>query len=348
MKAYLPVKTLIYSPLFIFSGLAGATEIPHVSSEVVVEMQSEQDAEQHRLFLRTEVAPTVRLNEHIHIDGVFVLEPIHDPAPGEDIYFKDEGIFAEEIKINFSHAPWSAFAGKFNPGFGIAWDYGRGIWSEDFAEDYEITEKIGFGGAYALQTQTMGTHSLNLSTFFADTSALSQSIVTRRDRTRKADGGASNTEDFSSFTAALESDDTGGLENLRYKIGYRHLGTDDAADEKGWVLMLGHVHRPYETIAFDMMVEYADIENFEGISGEDRHYISASIVTSFDERWNLTLGYTARHIDGTGHDHDHLFQVSGGYDFQNGLTLDLGWKNTEETGEDNNIIGLVGRYSYAF
>ncbi len=172
MKAYLPVKTLIYSPLFILSGAVGAADLPRVSADVVVEMQSEQEEDRHRLFLRTEVAPTLRLHENIHIDGVFVLEPIHDPAPGKSAYFKDEGIFAEEIKVNFTHGPWSAFAGKFNPGFGIAWDYGRGIWSEDFAEDYEITEKIGIGGAYALEIPTMGTHSLNLSTFFADTSAL--------------------------------------------------------------------------------------------------------------------------------------------------------------------------------
>lgn len=348
MKAYLPLKTLIYSPLFILCGGVSAADSPAFSGEAVVEMHSAQEEDRHQVFLRTEVAPRLRVHEQIHIDGVFVLEPIHDPAPGKSAYFKDEGVFVEEIKINFTHGPWSAFAGKFNPGFGSAWDSGRGIWSKDFAADYEITEKIGFGGAYALQTPDMGTHNLNLSTFFADTSVLSQSIITKRGRTRKADGGASNTEDFSSYVAALESDDMVGIENLRYKIGYRHLGTDNAPDEKGWVLMLGHVHRPFDSVAFDMLVEYADIENFEGVSGEDRDYISASIVTTFDERWNLTLGYTGRHIDSGSNDHDHLFQVSGGYDFQNGLTLDLGWKNTEEAGDDHNIVGLLGRYSYAF
>ena len=347
MKAYLPLKTLIYSPLFILCGGVNAADSPAFSGEGVIEMQSEQDKDRHQLFLRTEVAPTLRLSEEIHIDGVFVLEPIHDAAPGQDAFFKDEGIFAEEIKINFTHGPWSAFAGKFNPGFGIAWDYGRGIWSEDFAEDYEITEKIGFGGGYALQTYALGTHQLNLSTFFADTSVLSQSLVTKRGRTHTEDGGASNTEDFSSFVAAVESDDAGGIENVRYKLGYRHLGSDDD-DETGWVLMLGHVHRLTETVAFDMLLEYADIRDFEGVSGEDRRYISASIVTTFDERWNLTLGYTARHIDGSRDDHDHLVQVSGGYDFQNGLTLEAGWKNTEEAQDDHNIFGILGRYAYAF
>lgn len=332
-----------------------------LSGEVVMKLQGESgvdgandDNRRHRIFLRTEVAPTLRVSENIHIDGVFVLEPVHDPDPGRDAYFKDEGIFAEEIKLTFGYGPWAAFAGKFNPAFGSVWDYGRGIWSEDFAEDYEITEKIGFGVRYTHETPDFGTHAVIASTLFADTTFLSQSVVTKRGRTDKSDGGASNPEDFSSFVVSLEGEKAAGVEDLYYKLGYRYLGEGDAdrraggADETGWVATLGHVFRPTDRIALDVLGEYADIRDFEGVSGEDRHYASASVIATLDESWSLTVGYTVRTIDGADEHDDYLLQVSDGYDFRNGLTLEAGWKQTEESGEGDNILGALARYSFGF
>ena len=100
----------------------------------------------------TELYPDIQLSENFSVTGALVFEPIQDGDPGDDVFFDNEGLFIEEIKLNYQNGAFGAFAGKFNPGFGIAWDYGRGIWGEDFAEDYEITEKIGFGGSYAFET----------------------------------------------------------------------------------------------------------------------------------------------------------------------------------------------------
>ncbi len=333
---------------------------PELSGEVVIELQNEwatdsddPNEERNNLFLRTEVAPTLQFTENFYIDGVAVLEPVLDFDPGEDTEFDEEGIFIEEIKLNYEKGPWTAFAGKFNPGFGIGWDFGRGIWSEDFAEDYEITEKIGFGGSYEIDAQENGTHVITASTFFADTSFLSDSIIQERGDLDEADGGASNTEDFSSFVVSIEGENILNVDGLYYKAAIRHLAEGDANtggdDEQGVALTLGHVVNVTDRVSVDGLVEFVDISNYDG-SNDDNQYVYASAVVTIDEVWNVTAGATSRNVDyQTGRDDDDfLFQLSGGYDFQNGLTLEAGWRETEEGNVDTTILGALARYSFEF
>jgi len=237
-RAYFGYSVLTSAALLSHTAYADEESSKAVSAELVVEWQNEYRKhsddpatdETNNSFMRTELAPTIRLSEHVFIDGVLVFEPFDQAAElnaGDDIWFDREGGFAEELKLNVEYGPYAAWIGKFNPSFGKAWDYGRGIWSEDFAEDYEITEKLGVGGAYALDTEKAGTHTFSATTFFADTSFLSEGVITSRDNVSLEDGGASNTEDFSSYTLSLEGEDVGGVENLGYTLGYRHLGEQD-------------------------------------------------------------------------------------------------------------------------
>lgn len=134
------------------SALSDSIFKPSISGEIVTEWQNEytyksDDAnnELNNMFGRIEVAPTIGITEHIFIDGVIVTEPFDqgiDKNPGDDRYFKSEGTFIEEVKLNFEIGNFAIWGGKFNPEFGTAWDFGRGIWGEDFAEDYEVTEKL--------------------------------------------------------------------------------------------------------------------------------------------------------------------------------------------------------------
>ncbi len=354
------VSLISLSVLGISSHQALANNFPAISGEAVFEIQFEEgidsddpNNERSNLFGRTEVAPTLQLSEHFFIDGVAVLEPVQDGGPGDDRFFDDEGVFIEEIKLNYENGPWAAFAGKFNPGFGIAWDFGRGIWSEDFAEDYEITEKIGFGGAYSFGGEISGSHTITGSTFFADTSFLSHSAGTGRGTFEKADGGASNTEDFSSFVLSLDGTDIGGIENLSYHLGFRHLAEGDANtsgdDEQGFAANVHYTLPISDTLQSDVLIELVSIDNVDG-GLDDANYYTASIVNTIDDNWNVTIGYTKRTMDiNAGADiRDHLLQLSGGYDFGNGLTLEAGWKNTEEAGVDTDVLGGLMRYTREF
>lgn len=346
--------------LFIGAPPSGAHAAASLQTDVVLELQSEQttDADlpgqrQNNTFARAEAAPVLDFGNGFTIDGVVVFEPVLGADPSEDNYFEDQGLFIEELKLNYSFGRASVFAGKYNPPFGIAWDFGRGIWSEDFAEDYEITEKIGFGGAYDIVDRQGGTHSLIAGTFFADTTLLSESTLQGRGNNTLSDGGVSNTEDFSSFALALEGQDPLGLGGAWYKLGYRHQAAGDAApgqeDENGFVVSLGRSGNVHEDVTLDGLVEYASIDDFAGTMNT-RRYFSASLVALYKQRWNVTLGYTLRDIDVAAGDNidDHLFQISGGYDFGQGTTAEIGWRVTEIAGADRDIVGGLVRHSFSF
>ncbi|MBI1272482.1 MAG: hypothetical protein GC131_00140 [Alphaproteobacteria bacterium] len=311
------------------------------------------DNERHNIFMRSEVAPRLQFNENFFIDGVAVLEPTRTSSPGDDTFFENEGVFIEEIKLNYENGPFAAFGGKFNPGFGIAWDYGRGIWSEEFAEDYEITEKIGFGLAYTLETESFGSYTLTGSTFFADTSFLAESGITGRDQLHLSDGGASNTEDLSSFVLSLDSESLAGIENLSYHFAFRHLAEGSAssggADEQGFATNLRYVIPFSDALQSDVLLEYAGLCNVDG-GTEDSRYYTASVVNKIYENWNLTVGFTNRIMTMAGSPDidDHLLQLTAGYDFGNGLTLEAGWRNSNEAGTANNILGGLARYTFEF
>jgi hypothetical protein len=333
---------------------------PQISAEVVHEIQNEYttDADDpsiegyNNLFYRSEVAPTLQFNENFYLDGVAVFETIQDRDLNKSNFFDNEGVFIEEIKLNYEHGAWSAFAGKFNPAFGIAWDY-RGIWGEDFAEDYEITERIGFGGGYVFDTPQYGAHALTASTFFADTSFLSQSKITDRGDLSKSDGGASNTESFESFAVSLDGENLGGVDGLYYKIGYQNQAEGDAdieADRQtGVALTMGHAMPLTDRVALDGLVEYAIINNVDS-ADVDSDYITASLITTMDDAWNVTASYTGRDIEAAGaaDDDDYLFQISGGYDFGQGTTAEIGYRTAEESGNDTNIIGGLVRHIVEF
>ena len=336
------------------------TSYPALSGEAIFEVQLEQgvdsddvENERNTIFGRVEVAPTLQFNEHVFIDGVAVLEPVQDFDAGDDIFFENEGIFIEEIKLNYARDAWSVFVGKFNPSFGTAWDV-RGVWGEDFAEDYEITEKIGFGATYSFGADNVGMHTLTASSFFADTSVLTESTITGRGRVRESDGGASNTEDFSSFTLSLDGQNLANIENLSYHLGVRYLaeGTVSSAggdDEQGFAVAINYLVPVNDALASDVLLEAVKIDHFEG-RADDVQYYTASVINRIYDDWNITLAYTQRDRDLAGGTevNDHVLQLTGGYDFGNGLTLEAGWRNEEVSDIDTDILGGLMRYALTF
>jgi len=334
---------------------------PKFYTGILIELQNELgvDAtdpgeERNHLFFRTEIESAVGMTEHVGLGSVLVIEPVRDPLqPGRDVFFEKQGIFIEELHAHFEWGKWALTGGKFNPEFGKAWEEGRGIFGEDFAEDYEIAEKIGLSGSYAVETSDAGTHRLTVSTFFADTTFLSDSVITGRGKLSRSDGGASNTGDFSSLAIGLDGADFNapGLERFYYKLGYRHLGKagPTGRDERGWSGTLGYATPLTDRLQADLLIEFADIDQFEG-EGEDREYFTASLATILDEVWNLTVSTTLRErkISRQEQFDDTLFQASFGYNFQNGLTLEAGWKATEVEGNSLDIFGILARYSHEF
>jgi hypothetical protein len=201
-----------------------------------------------------------------------VLEPVADPPPGRDRWFDDEGLFLETLFLRWEWDRFSLHAGKFNPAFGFAWGLAPGIYGVDFAEDYEITERIGFGGTIEFGNAAVGRHRLGADAFFVDTSPLSRSLLHDRGRTRRSDGGPSNTLSPESFSITLRGGGIPRLPGLTYNLGFANQHRADAGgrSERTAVAGLTYGFSPLEYLGIELLSEYAHLHHAEG-ENERRH-----------------------------------------------------------------------------
>ena len=175
------------------AGSAEASDFPTLSADFLAELQYENAVgpssakpQSDYLFTTIEGGLSLGLSERLSVDSVVLIEIFDDPPPGQNSVFEDHALFAEELMVTYHGDSWSAFAGKFNTAFGTAWDLGPGIWGVDFPEDYEVAEKIGFGGSKTFESATGGAHTVYGSLYRADRSVLSESLVGNRGRVRLA------------------------------------------------------------------------------------------------------------------------------------------------------------------
>ena len=305
-------------------------------------------AEINDLFATVEAALGLNFNEIFSVQSLFVLEPVLDPRPFDDRYFEDHGLFVEELYFQAQFENYRFFVGKFDATFGTAWDAAPGIYGVDFAEDYELVERIGGGGEVAFEGTRAGDVTFTGSVFFTDTSVLSESAFTNRGRTRIAAGGASNTESLESFSITVDGENVPGLEDLTYHLGYRHqsAGRGDVDDEDGFVAGIQKAFALSEDVTLETILEGVYLSNDSG-SANDTVYFTAGGALLHGP-WNLSTSFTLRDQDVPGgpDNNDRLFQVSGGYAFDFGLTADAGYRYSREGGVETHIFGLLFTYEY--
>ena len=334
---------------------SGSATTPRLDADVLIEIQndgafaSENDAnERNDLFTTTEPFLSFKATEHFKIESGLVLEPVRAPAPGEDRFFEDHGLFAEELYAAYETERFSIKAGKYNPSFGIAWDAAPGIYGVDFAEDYELTERLGAAASYTMDAGEAGAHTLTVNSFFADTTFLSRSAFNDRGELDKADGGPSNTEDPASFSVTL---DGGGMADLPvdYHLGarYQEGGPGTPRDETGLVAgVSGRVPLGAET-TLEPIAEIAYLDDFNG-TRQDRTYATLG-GTGIRGPWHISASYTGRFVDapGAADSDDTLAELSAGYSFATGLTLDAGYRFEESANTNTHIIGALLTYSFS-
>lgn len=338
-----------------------APAFPRVEAEIPIELQNDytvdstdSDGEINDLFATVEPAISMRFTEELSIESSLVFEAVQDPDPGDDRFLDDHGLFAEELFVNYETDRFAAYAGKFNPSFGTAWDLAPGIYGTDLAEDYEITERVGVGGALkfggdGFGSGSFGEHRLAVNGYFADTSLLSDSAITRRGDLDLADGGPSNTEDLSSVSATLDGGGMPGVPvNYHLGVQVQDGGAGTPETQTGYVVGLNGSYSLTPELTLEPLIENAYVEDFGGVK-EDRNYATAGASLLYGP-WNAAVSYTNRHVDPAGADSysDDQIQVSGGYAFANGVTLDAGYKYTEDAGTDAHVVGVLLTYNFSF
>ncbi|GBF27058.1 hypothetical protein MnTg02_02103 [bacterium MnTg02] len=293
------------------------------------------------LFNTIELTGGVNLSRAISAQVHLTYDPVLDPTGGRA--FPDHGLYAEEIYGQYEGERVRLFAGKFNPAFGTAWDRAPGVYGVDFAEDYELAERLGLGGAIKIGSTRAGTLTLTGNAFALDTSKLSDSLFTSRGRTRRSDGGVSNTESLESFSVTLDGSEIPDLTDAGYHLGYRFQkrgrGPDDVADEHGLVAGL-HGARQMSGAKLEWVGEVVYLDNAEGTRDELWYYTLGTAV-SFAQ-YNLAVSYTGRPrmVEGGPDLDDRQIQVSAGVEMFDGWACDVGYKFHVEDGGDNHTVGL--------
>lgn len=281
-----------------------------------------------------------------------VLEQVTDAAPNEDRYFKDQGFYIEDLFLTFETDRFAFRGGKMNPGFGIAWDMAPGIYGTDMAEEYELAERIAMTGVFKTDAGDWGKHAVTAGTFFLDTSPLRHSIYsTSRDTLGRADGGVSNTEDFSSFNIAINGGEFSSAPDLSYHLGfvYQANGEDALQNEFGYAAAITNRFDLGDNMALTPLLEIVRLDDFEGTRDKRRTYWTASFLGEW-KSWNAALATTHRRTQLPGMETaaDYQYQASMGYAFDMGLTADVGWKRLKEAGSITDRIGLFFTYEFGF
>ncbi|MBO0332115.1 hypothetical protein J0X12_00720 [Sneathiella sp. CAU 1612] len=338
--------------LVAISASAEEASYPQITGELSVEIENDWTYQSEDPSTEiNDLYPTVVLGTNVALSEVFslnfeaTLEPVKDAT--SDRAFEDLGGYLNIITANYDGETLSAYAGKFTPNFGIAWDIAPGIFGTNLNEDYELAEMIGFGGGFSFDA--LGEHTISASTFFQDTSFLSNSVGTKRGPLRLSDGGVANTEDFSSFAVALDGNFQ-QLAGFRYHLGFSSLGAGEDGNDRqlGYAVGGEYAFNVGENVTLSPMAEYVYFDNYGGINDDTANYFTAGLAFNY-ENWVASSTYQLRDtkVSGVTTD-DYVVDLTLGYEFDMGLGVAAAWRGAEESNVDSEGLGLLLSYAIEF
>ncbi|MGD1927292.1 MAG: hypothetical protein ACFB12_00040 [Leptolyngbyaceae cyanobacterium] len=338
------------SPTLAQEEVTNAETYPRIGGDVLFRFayDGDYDAEAPRtesndLFFEMIASPEFQFTERFSLNAEIRLENASPPTA--DRYFEDQTLFVRKLFVNYDvNDRLSLQAGKLTPTFAFASLVTPGMYGNSYNREIELIERIGFEAQYTFDAGTSGQHTLSASTFFDDTSFLSDSLDLggRRGRNRLSDGGASNTESFESFTVALEGSEISRLPGFTYRLAYIHeaAGEGDVADENGFLVAAMQSFQLGDGQSLTLIGEIAPLWNFEG-TADNIIYASAGVVYQTDP-WTMTLSGTGRWRDLASGDtfDDYSVQTAVGYDLGRGTTVELAHEFSRAQNVNSQQIGF--------
>lgn len=304
----------------------------NVSAEITIEIQNDYNfesddplAEFNDTFATITGAFSYSFGAGSSINATALIEPVRDPT--DDRFFEDHGFYFEELFYAHEFRGVEFILGKYNPAFGFAWDAAPGIYGVDFAEDYQILERLGA----AVNIPVLGgDHVFQFAVFQADRTILSDSVGTERGQTNILSGGVSNTNGPESFSATL----TGEFGDTAYNLGFQHQarGVGDVRDQNG---VVGGVIHSFNS--FEMLGEVAFLHGFEG-TPNDALYVTTGVSVPIGPV-SLSGVFSLRDIETM--PTDRLFTVAGEIELLDNVTASLGYRFGDEGGADTQTLGTL-------
>ena len=329
-----------------------------ISGELSFEIHTDRSISAGRPFTDThmdvESSLDVAVTRRITLNTGLAFEEV-DPVDGESIrprgsrLLENSGLYVQQLYLEWSDDAWSVHAGKFDPAFGIAWGSASGLYGDDFATDYEITEQIGAGVKVPLAGDGEEAVALSFDAFMVDSSKLASCLVTECVRPRRSDGGAGNTAWPNSFSVTLGASTLPALGGLGFQAGIlrRGGGDGDPDDELGFALALTHAFELDGGSAVEWTFEGARMNHFE--AGTDNVTFVTAGLTWQRDRWNVAIAGAMRNTGSRQGEEtrDTLIQLSARYAFESGYSVEIGWRGGEGDGTDQSI-GAVVAYDVEF
>jgi hypothetical protein len=301
---------------------------------------TDDTAELNDLFATVEGAFALRFGQGTSINSTVLFEPIVDAT--DDREFEDHGLFVEELYIAHDFAKGSVLAGKFDPAFGFAWDVAPGLYGADFAEDYELTERLGVSASVPFGLFD-GEAEVTASLFMADRTFLSDSVINSRGNASLSDGGVSNTNVPTSFALTLYGETASAT---TYNLGFRIQDKAErggGAEEYG---IIGGVGAPVQFGEFEMelLAEAAFLPKFDG-GNDAAAYLTIGAATPVGPV-TLSTVYSLREIENA--PTDHLITASAEMEIYDGVTGAVGYRFGREASESNHTIGAVIAFEFGY
>jgi len=314
----------------------------------------------------------LNIGKYFSLNGALKMDQVRTVSKSSA--FRAEGLRVSELYATVYLDPVRIYGGKIHPRFGKAWDVTPGLYGTDFAEDYELEEKLGLGIAYDLRSPTFGRHSLTFETFIEDTSFLSNSVfsrpritdsdVIRPKHLRRRDGGVGNTGQlFDNFTVTLDGSKIPELRGFSYNLGFeRRRGSKVGGEptEHGFVAGFEWEILLTSRITMTPQVEFAYQRNPGGVAGNTK-WMTASLGFELGRGWFASLYGTLRPVkDKTIPDSytDYLAGFSVGYEvgtllrrygrWLKGLAVEAGYKYEHAAHTNLSTVGVSLTYSRSF
>ncbi|MCB2053822.1 MAG: hypothetical protein KDE35_06210 [Geminicoccaceae bacterium] len=285
-----------------------------------------------------EAASALEWAEGSGLFSTLVFEQVRDQD--DDGAFEDEGLYVEELYAAWQWERTNLLGGKFDPAFGLASDAAPGIYGSDFADDYELTERLGLGAGFAFDAGG-GEHRLDAATFVADTTALSGSTITDRGELDRSDGGPSNTGDLRSFTLMLQGsfvdERAGDGAGIGYALSLERQagGRGDPGDEIGVAAATTRIVPLDGDRTLELLGEIALFDDIAATK-EGAGYLTLGAALGFAP-WSLSATYALRHVEND----DHLATLTLEHEVSENASIAVGYRFGDEEGVVSHGIGAL-------
>lgn len=332
------------------------------------------------LYNKSALGVRLALPEGFSVSSTLRLEPV--PGNPDSQLLPRHAAWAETLTLRWTEDPIRLFAGKIHPRFGAAWSRAPGLYGADYAQDYELREKIGFGARLWVDEvldlpDPLGYQSLQVEAFQADTTALSASAfnprwtdasgtLRQRWRASRLLGGADNRGGLPGVTVSwvgTEVEIPGGQLGFNAGASFRQPGLDAslagrAAQEVGTVAGAEAAFPLPGGVTLAPAAEVARRDANGGYANRRAEWLTAALTL---RRGALSLSYVEmakRERDGATGERGQgrqrtagvaldLGRASGVALLQNTL-LTLDWRRRVELGERTEGFGTTLVYSISF